>query len=107
MGRAIAVVAATLLWIPAPTTAQIPGPADGRKSFEVAAVRRNVSGSRDGSVNVQPGGRVTITNNTLFNIIRNAYNLQDFQIVGGPDWIKSDRWNIVAKAEGNTPPQNL
>ena len=30
-----------------------------------------------------------------------AYNLQDFQITGGPGWIKSERYDIEAKAEGN------
>jgi uncharacterized protein (TIGR03435 family) len=30
-----------------------------------------------------------------------AYNLQDSQISGGPGWIKSERYDIEAKVEGN------
>ncbi len=30
-----------------------------------------------------------------------AYNLQDFQISGGPGWIKSERYDIEAKAESH------
>jgi uncharacterized protein (TIGR03435 family) len=33
-----------------------------------------------------------------------AYGLQTFQIVGGPDWIGSDRFDIVAKGEGELRP---
>ena len=32
-------------------------------------------------------------------LIRKAYHLQDFQIVGGPDWVSSDHFDVVAKAE--------
>jgi uncharacterized protein (TIGR03435 family) len=32
-------------------------------------------------------------------LIRNAYQLQDFQISGGPGWLASDRFDIVAKIE--------
>jgi uncharacterized protein (TIGR03435 family) len=47
-----------------------------------------------------PGGRFTATNATLRQLIRNAYQLQEFQITGGPAWLDRDRFDIVAKAEG-------
>jgi len=71
-----------------------------RPTFEVASIKRNTSGSDAARVSAQTG-RLTVTNNPLRNIIRNAWSLQAFQIVGGPDWINTDRWDIVAKAEGN------
>jgi len=71
-----------------------------RPTFEVASIKRNTSVSDAARVNAQVG-RLTVTNNPLRNIIRNAWGLQAFQIVGGPDWINNDRWDIVAKAEGN------
>ena len=71
---------------------------DGPKpQFEVATVRPNNTGESNASVRVQPGGRLTATNQTLRNLIRNAFNLQPYQMVGGPDWIESDRYDIVAK----------
>src|SRR5262245_35368033 len=71
-----------------------------RPRFEVASIKRNTSGSDGARVSAQTG-RLTVTNNPLRNIIRNAWGLQGFQIVGGPDWINTDRWDIVAKADGN------
>jgi hypothetical protein len=79
----------------------------GRPAFEVASVKRNTSGNDSASVRGQPGGRLTITNNSLRNIIRNAYSLQNFQIIGGADWINTERWDVVAKAEGDATPQQM
>ena len=71
-----------------------------RPTFEAAAIKRNTSGSDAASFRGQ-SARIAVTNNSLRNIIRNAWGLQGFQIIGGPDWINIERWDIVAKAEGN------
>jgi uncharacterized protein (TIGR03435 family) len=78
-----------------------------RPTFEVASIKHNVEVSDRIFVRAEPGGRVSIGNNTLRNIIRNAWRLQEFQIVGGPDWINTERWNIVAKAPDNAPPDQM
>src|SRR5471030_1141699 len=71
--------------------------------FEVASVKVNTSG--DAKVVMQsPGGRFIATNVTLRQLIRNAYQLQEFQITGGPSWIDRDRFDIVAKADGGEAP---
>ena len=65
-------------------------------TFEVASIKPNNSG--DGRVMMQnQPGRFTATNVTLRLLIRNAYQLQDFQITGGPGWLGSDHFDIVAK----------
>lgn len=73
-----------------------------RLAFEVASIKRNISVTQSSSIRVQPGGRVAVTNSTLFSLIRNVYRLEAFEIVGGPDWIREDRWDIVAKAPGDS-----
>jgi uncharacterized protein (TIGR03435 family) len=75
-----------------------------RPKFEVASVRPSQSGDGFVSVGIQPGGRFNAVNVPLRLLIRNAYRLQDFQIVGAPDWISSQRYDIVAKAEGDFGP---
>jgi uncharacterized protein (TIGR03435 family) len=73
-------------------TASAQGP-----TFEVASVKANVSGEIGARFGVRPGGQLQVMNNSLRNIVRNAWGLQDFQIVGGPDWFDRDRFDITAK----------
>ena len=77
-----------------------------RPTFEVASIKRNTSAAEGARVNGN-AGRLTIANNTLRNIIRNGWGLQSFQIIGGPDWIDTDRWDIVAKVEAGAERQNM
>ncbi len=72
---------------------------DGPKPrFEVATVKPNKSGESGASLGPRPGGRLHGTNQTARNLIRGAFNLQPYQMIGGPDWMDSDRFDIVAKA---------
>ena len=71
-------------------------------SFEVASVKRNTSGTTRIAVNVQPGGRFTVTNMPLRTLIMNAYQLQSSQLIGAPDWIATERFDIVAKMAEDT-----
>jgi hypothetical protein len=77
-------------------TAQAPTPPTGgaRLTYEVASIKRNVSGDPNTSIRVQPGGQLVVTNNSLFNLIRNAYGTQRYEMVPGerlPAWTDSDR----------------
>jgi bla regulator protein blaR1 len=93
-----------LLPIVAPTSAQqATPPAAGPPSFEVASVKPNTSGDRAVRISMQPGGRIVAANVPLRELIRMAYGLQDFQIVGTPDWAESERFDINAKAEAGAP----
>lgn len=79
-------------------TAQAPPAQAAAPAFEVASIKPNNSG--DGRVMMQnQPGRFAATNVTLKMLIRNAYQLQDFQITGGPSWIGSDHFDIIAKIE--------
>jgi uncharacterized protein (TIGR03435 family) len=71
-------------------------------SFEVATIKPNHSGLPFVNFGMPPGGQFTATNAPLREIIRAAYGpLPDFLIVGAPDWIRTERFDIVAKAEAN------
>jgi uncharacterized protein (TIGR03435 family) len=71
-------------------------------AFEAASVKPNRSND-DGRRQLlpQPGGRLTAINVPAAELIRFAYDLPGFQISGGPKWLNSDRFDVVAKAEGD------
>jgi uncharacterized protein (TIGR03435 family) len=81
-------------------------PAAQEPSFEVASLKPNKSGSNNIGIRFPGVGQFNVINMPLREMIRFAYDLQPMQIEGGPDWISSDRFDIVAKAEGRpTMPQ--
>jgi uncharacterized protein (TIGR03435 family) len=80
-----------------------PAPASPRV-FEVASVKQNKSGDNFIRFGLQPGGRFNAQNVPARELIRFAYNVQPFQIEGGPGWLNSDRFDVTAKAEGDVPP---
>ena len=68
-------------------------------AFEVAAVRPNKTGDGRVMLGIQPGGRFTATNVTVEELIRTAYGLRfPGQLDGGPGWIRSERFDVIAKA---------
>jgi len=66
-------------------------------TFEVASVRPNKSASANTNFGIQ-GDRFTADNTTLKELILLTYNVRDLQLVGAPDWIGKERYDIVAKA---------
>jgi len=102
----IGLVSGASVWAAPRIIAQAPAPASN-PTFEVASVKPNKGGDQRVMLGLQPGGRFTATNVPLRLLIRNAYRLQDFQVIGGPSWLSSDRFDIVAKAEGDPPQEQV
>src|SRR6266545_951517 len=67
-------------------------------AFDVVSVKPNVSGDARSASYVQPGGRYTASNATVRMLIKTAYSVHDDQIVGGPEWIDTARFDVTAKA---------
>jgi uncharacterized protein (TIGR03435 family) len=72
--------------------------------YEAASVRPNKSGQQGSSIRRQPGGRLTASNMPLRALITFAYQIQGFQLVGDPSWLRTEMFDIVAKMEGDPPP---
>ena len=94
-----------------PLRAQAPSVDHANESFDVASVKRNTSGDWRKSIGPAPGGRFLATNQTLRELMPFAFGLPqmtaNIRIVGGPKWIDSDRFDVVAKTNGTPSPQEL
>src|SRR5262245_46760828 len=86
-----AALGAPILGAQAPAVS--PGP-----TFEVASVKPNKQGTNFVSVGSQ-GNRYTATNVPVQFLIRQAFQVQEDQIVGGPGWLATDRYDIVATGD--------
>lgn len=84
-----------------------PTGAPARAAFEVASIKRNKSGDGFITMGMQPGGRLTMINVPVRQLIVRAYGVQPYQVLGGPSWITSDRFDITAKAPGDAAPQQM
>jgi uncharacterized protein (TIGR03435 family) len=79
-------------------------PAATRPAFEVASVKPAPPPS-DNRMRVGmsgDAGRVNFSNVTLINMMTRAYNVKDKQI-SGPDWLKSERYDVVATLPTGAP----
>jgi uncharacterized protein (TIGR03435 family) len=102
MKQVAVLVAAALTLVAVEVTAQAP------KTFEVASVRPSAPNPADfmsGIPRVVPGnGRLTVTNLPLRLLVRIAFEIQDFQISGGPSDLMTSKFDITAKAEDGGAP---
>src|SRR4029078_6936282 len=78
------------------------GQASVRPAFEVATIKRNISGD-GGSIGIEPGGRFrAITADVRFMIAAmyrpaGGPRLFPSQIVGLPDWASTEKYDIIGK----------
>lgn len=64
--------------------------------FDVASVKPVTPGAREPiDIRVQ-GGRLTVTNLTLKNLVQQAFKVRNYQLAGGPAWLDTDRFDISA-----------
>jgi uncharacterized protein (TIGR03435 family) len=93
--RAGAAISIALL-APTPLSGQ---DTNSRPAFEVASVK--LAGPNENPMGrgifTFPGGRITANKCTLAKLIEEAFDIQPFQLSGGPHWINNDRYDIVAK----------
>ena len=82
-------------------------------AFDVTSVKRNVSGAGPMTMRNMPGN-VSAFNVPVRMLIRQAYQVQDFQIVGAPAWENTDRFDIEGRfdpaavlAGPDTPAQQM
>ena len=93
---------------PAPAPGIAPAAAGQGLVFESAAVKQHPDGDPTTLFQALPGGAVNLTNQTVRTLITSSYQTQDYKVVGGPAWLSTDRFDVVAKASADSSlPQRL
>jgi len=84
----------------APLLAQAPARIPPDLRFEVASLKPSLEQGPGGGIRPAPGGqRYQARNCPIKLMIQVAYRVKAEQIVGGPEWLSTDRFDMDAKAE--------
>ena len=73
-------------------------PAAELPAFDVISIRPRTADTPPGTVPNAPD-RFVRPNVSVAQLIEFAYEIRDFQIINGPGWLRSDRFEVSAKAE--------
>lgn len=95
--------------IPAPPPPPKLMPADADPSFEVATIKPNDTGATSMQQLTLNGRNFQTRASSLEDLIAFSYQVQAKQIVGGPDWMSKDRYDIAAvpDVEGAPNPEQV
>jgi uncharacterized protein (TIGR03435 family) len=84
--------------IPAPPKKIPPMAADADPSFEVATVKPSKP-DEPGKMFRWDGARLSTVNTTLADLIKFSYGVQDKQILNGPAWLETDKFDLAGQPD--------
>jgi uncharacterized protein (TIGR03435 family) len=91
------IAAAALVLSMAAIVSLYAAPQDVPPAFDVASIKRDVSAEPARYIRWFP--TFYEEGLTVKDLVNLAYQVHDFEVTGGPEWIESDRYNIEAKTE--------
>src|SRR4051812_39375291 len=74
----------------------------GGANFQAASIKVSRPGSAGygaGVLQIRPGGQLDGQSMTAAELIRVAYRLPTYALVGDPKWVEGDRFDLEAKAD--------
>jgi uncharacterized protein (TIGR03435 family) len=83
-------------------------PAGTRPIFEIADVHaspKTLHPSMQSGV-LRPGV-YQLRNATMVDLVATAYGIEPDKVMGGPNWLEMDRFDVIAKVPPTTPPQGI
>jgi uncharacterized protein (TIGR03435 family) len=77
-------------------------------TFDVADVHASARSTNPFvSGGVLRGGRYELRKATMVDLIRNAYGVDADKVIGGPSWLETDRFDVIATAPPSTSPETV
>ncbi len=85
---------------------------DSAPKFEAADILPTppaVAGTNNQSMHggLYRSGRFEVRSATMLDLVRSAYNVDADYVTGGPAWMDKDRFDILAKAPGDSTPEKM
>jgi uncharacterized protein (TIGR03435 family) len=84
----------------------LPLAVSAQSAFEVASVKPNTTGNFGWYI-TYTADSLRATNATLSSLIQSAYGLREDRLVGGPSWVRTTRFDVIAKAGQARPREQL
>ncbi len=82
--------------------------AQQRPAFEAADIQLSPHSSMPFmSGGILRGGRYVLRKATMLDMIRTAYGIDADNVIGGPSWLETDRFEVTAKIPPSTPPDTV
>jgi uncharacterized protein (TIGR03435 family) len=78
-----------------------PAVAGAKPAFDVVSIKRHNPDDHTFRFDPRPGG-IDFVNLSLRELIFRSYQTQNYRLVGGENWLKTETWDIQAKGEGLT-----
>lgn len=75
-------------------------------AFEAASVKASATGTRGWSISYTADS-LRATNATLASLIQSAYGVREDRLVGGPNWVRTTRFEVNGKAAQARPREQL
>lgn len=94
----IRATAATAWKIPEPPPPPRMMPADADPGFEVATVKLANPDQRGGGIRIE-GHQFSATNLSVIGLLLIAYGIHPTQLLGAPDWIYNNRYDVLGKPD--------
>lgn len=102
----LARVTAETAWaIPEPPPRLAPMAADANPVFEVATIKPSKPGAPGKGFMVR-GRQFSTLNTTVSDLITFAYGVHARQITGGPPWMETEKYDLLAKPDGEGQPND-
>ena len=80
------------------------GPPANGPTFDVVSIKRNVTEViNQRSVGERPGGVFMLSGMAIAPVIRTAYPADTSDLIGAPDWVLSEVYDLTARANREVP----
>jgi uncharacterized protein (TIGR03435 family) len=97
MIRVFAIVLLALVSSAAAQTPTTPPPYSGPLEFDVVSIKKSDPGNTSGGIRSLPDGTMLMTNQPMASIIAGAAPVPVRGVVGYPDWVDGERYDVTVK----------